>query len=107
MRRWTGLSPSRISGRARDTITLMAYSKNDFLTSFSMSIGMILLKRLSCPKIIFPLYIQVGYISGIVVDELFTRVHIIAHQISKHLVGLNGIINSNLHYGAIIGIHGG
>jgi len=39
MRRCTGLSPSRTSGSARETMTLIEYSRNELRSSVWISIG--------------------------------------------------------------------
>jgi hypothetical protein len=40
-RRWTGFNPSRTSGNARPTMTLIAYSRYDFFSSSSIATGSI------------------------------------------------------------------
>src|SRR3954452_22687586 len=88
VRRWTGFSPSRTSGSARPTMTDMAYSRYALRISSSSARGSMLPPPMtSVPAMLrHPLLdIQVGDEAGVLLDELASRLDLVAHQHREQL----------------------
>src|SRR5690554_408500 len=51
--------------------------------------------------------IEIGYCQGVLLDELATRFHMVAHQRVEDLVGGDGVVDGDLQHAAVFRIHGG
>src|SRR6478672_7416496 len=103
MRRWTGLSPSRTSGSARCTMTLIAYSRNAPSTSScsvrvgisdgGSSVSWLGVRRRA---IAFLLHVEEPGILGVALDPVAARVDVVTHQDRQHVVGDRGLVDVDL-----------
>ena len=53
------------------------------------------------------LYIQLPYFQGVVLDELPSWFHLVAHKDGKNLIGLNRILHCHLQQCTLLRAHGG
>src|ERR1700743_2488350 len=116
MRRWTGFRPSRASGRARDTMTDMAYSRKERSISSWISMG-------SMPPKVVPVPspssggggggvtsdmqslssdVQEPDVAGVGGDEVLAGLDVLAHQDAAHLVGQGGLLDVDPEQGPVL-----
>src|SRR5580698_6016785 len=112
IRRCTGLSPSRTSGRARETMTDMEYSRNERSISSWISMGSMKPKTavsppppspelpfvpaprvlvggamVSVPSNGVPSDVEEAHILGVGLDEVAPQLDVVAHQHGADVVG--------------------
>src|SRR3954466_13423002 len=113
MRRWTGLSPSRTSGSARPTMTLIAESRYAVRISSSSARGSMLPPPIT--SVDDTAYtssarsasdIQVRHQAGVALDEVAARLDLVAHEHREDPVGAGSVVDAHAGEGAVAGIHG-
>src|SRR5215218_8200647 len=82
------LKPSRTSGRARETITLIAYERKESFISSSMEWGRMFPEKVSS--------IQVLHLSRVLLDKCFARLDLVAHERGEELVCDRGRLDRDL-----------
>src|SRR5215211_6192033 len=96
--RCTGFRPSLASGRARETITLIAYERKESFISSSMEWGRMFPEKVSS--------IQVFHLSGILLDKGFARFDLVAHKRREQLVGYRRRLDRDLEQRPVLRVHG-
>src|SRR5215210_1809532 len=96
-RRCTGFRPSLTSGRARETITLIAYERNESFISSSMEWGRMFPEKVSS--------IQVLHLSGVLLDKGFARLDLVAHERREQLVCDRGRLDRDLKQSPVLWVH--
>src|SRR5580698_6109567 len=111
MRRCTGLSPSRTSGRARDMMTDIEYSRNERSISSWISMGSTKPStsvlpsslgpgvRVSSPAAMIstvPSDVEEPDVLGVLLDEVPAELHVLAHEDRAHLVGRRRLLHVDL-----------
>src|SRR5271165_2091225 len=131
MRRWTGFRPSRTSGRARDTMTDMEYSRNERSISSWISMGSmnprtgvspfceaplppaVAVGGPPCPVLrrgamcrSAPSDVEEAHVLRVGLDEVPAQVDILAHEYRADVVGQRGLLHVDLEQGALGRIDG-
>src|ERR1700722_11628555 len=119
IRRCTGFSPSRASGRARETMTDMAYSRKERSISVWISIGSIPLGGSpggSLPSspggrvmslIAVPSDVQESGVEGVGRYEVLALFDVVAHQDAARLVGEGRLLDVHPQQRPLHLVHGG
>src|SRR5215211_7575120 len=95
--RCTGFRPSRASGKARETITLIAYERNESFISSSMEWGRMFPEKVSS--------IQVLHLSGVLLYKYLARLDLVAHERREQLVCDRGRLDRNLKQRPVVRVH--
>src|ERR1700688_3260713 len=135
IRRCTGLSPSRTSGSARDTITDMEYSRKERSISSWISMGSIAGEVGSGtsvpvpPSALPPRFamwgwslrthssgarrpvrssdVEEAHILCVGLNEVATQLDVVTHDHRAHVVGLDSLLHADLQERPASGVHGG
>src|SRR5216117_3427642 len=105
MRRWTGFSPSRTSGSARPTITLIAYSMWERCSSSSIGWGETRGRDSWASSGMVLLDVQVHDFLRVLLDVLPARLDGLPHEDREQGIGGRGVLNRDLLQQAAGGIH--
>src|SRR4030095_5051262 len=106
-RRCTGFRPSRMSGRARPTMTDIAWSRYSFRISSSMGTGVCRSGDMGLLEAGYRLDVQVHDVQRVLLDEIAAGLDGIAHEDSEYLVGAYGIFHGDLEERARLRVHRG